>query len=399
MSVNIGHDVLFADEGLVYPFTTASARNLALTSKAIAKSMETVRAPRNICLNREYWLNLPGPDQSRRDTVLPKLSRMSQRFSIVKLELRDMGLTGTEVPLLQAVAHSTNLTHLDLSTNWLRNEGATNITQSLANCTSLQHLNLSENHITDHEYTDSWGDFQHDPRGTPLLGVLSGFPLLKTLNLRHNKLGAAVLAGCTALTSLYVSCSRMGCELNEEQENSSLIVTLGNCPALKDLGFSDNFMDSVGMLHFAGVLPRCRQLQNLDLGYNPIGDAGVARLARVLLHLPALAVLRLLGCRIGDTGVQSLAAHLDDCRALSTLSLVNNLMTNTGAASLAAALPHCALQELTLFEQLDRHDDRPAPTKEPFDAAHRAQLQGAWRGPPAGLELDRPPFRVLPSFQ
>ncbi len=329
--------------------------------------------------------------------MLPKLSRMSQRFSIVKIELRDMGLTGTEDPLLQVVAHSTNLTHLDLSTNWLQNEGATNITQRLPYCTSMQHLNLSENHITDHEYTDSGGDFRRDPRGTPLLGVLSGFPLLQTLNLRHDYLGTAVLAGCTVMTSLRVSCSRMGRELNEEKENSSLIVTPGNCPTLKDLRFCDNFMDTVGMLHFADVLPRCHHLQNLDLSDNPIGDVGMSSLSTVLLDLPTLTVLRLPRCHIGDAGVQSLTAHLDDYTAMSTLSLVNNLMTNTGVASLTAALPHCALQELLLFEQLDRHNDRPASTKEPFDTAHRAQLQGAWRGPPTGLELDRPPFRKLVS--
>ncbi len=389
MSVHRERDVVFGEEGLVYPFTTSSAWKLALTSRGIAAAMQKVRAPVNICLNIGYWNRLPGPPQNRLDTVLPQLNRTSERFSIVKLELFHMGLKGTEEPLLQAVAHSTNLTHLDLRLNDLKNEGATNITQSLANCTSLQYLDLTDNHITDHEYTDAGGDFRRDPRGTPLLGVLSGFPLLQTLNLRQNFLGAAVLVGCTALTTLDVRHTRMGRELNEEQENSSLIVALGNCQALKNLRFCNNFMDSVGMLHFAGVLPRCRQLKTLNLGDNPIGDAGVASLAAVLVHLPALEALRLPRCRIRDAGVHSLAVHLEDCRALSTLFLENNLMTNVGAASLAAAIPHCALQELILFDQLDRHNDWPIGNRESFNAAHRAQLRAAWQGPPAGLQLDR----------
>jgi hypothetical protein len=75
--------------------------------------------------HRVYWDSLTVPNQIRRDTVLPKLRRVSERFSIVKLELRDMLLTGTEVHLVEVVANNTNLTHLDLSINWLQNEGAT----------------------------------------------------------------------------------------------------------------------------------------------------------------------------------------------------------------------------------------------------------------------------------
>lgn len=165
------------------------------------------------------------------------------------------------VELARAIARLPRLTRLDLADNCLGESdppAARSVLQALAD-TRLRHLDLSENE----------------------LGLVEPVPLprpLETLDLRHNQLTAAQLAGLDPPAGLVRLALCHNC--------------LGSCagaldppdlPRLETLGLANNALDGRTI---GAVVARLPRLTSLDVGRNPLGELG-----RVLVGAPGLRVL------------------------------------------------------------------------------------------------------------
>lgn len=125
------------------------------------------------------------------------------------------------------------LVNLDLSNNYIQEDGAGKLGRVLRQCQALKHLDLSTNMIMDD--------------GVEMLaGVLAHCGALTSVNLRNNCIsdqGAATLAG-----------------------------VVGKCKRLTHLDLSDNCIGDDGAGRLAGVVKECHKLVEMNLTYNEIGD-------------------------------------------------------------------------------------------------------------------------------
>jgi len=133
------------------------------------------------------------------------------------------------------------LTNLDLYSNVINNHGATNI---LIYCTTLTDINLEHNRIF---------NINHEALCASLTD----------LNLSDNYLDdksdiELVFANCSALRYLNLAA-------NHFEHVKCFITSLPKWPSLKELDLSNCFINDLGMIIFAEVLPKYTSLTHLDL--------------------------------------------------------------------------------------------------------------------------------------
>jgi len=159
-----------------------------------------------------------------------------------------------------------------------------------------------------------------------IMRTANGMPMLRKLELSHNRFGdAGVQVLCDSLSRCIA-------------------------PSLSWLTLGANQLGLAGTEALAAAL--CRgampKLEVLDLNVNPLGDRGLAALIAPLRKLPMLKVLELTECEIGDEGVASLVDNLgkDDFKALERLYLGGNKITDAGMAKIVAAIDTGGLPKL-----------------------------------------------------
>jgi internalin A len=146
---------------------------------------------------------------------------------------------------------------------------------------------------------------------------LAALTQLTSLNLNHNKIGAAGAASLAALTQL------TSLNLNHNKIGAAGAASLAALTQLTSLDLTYNHIGDAG----AASLAALTQLTSLNLPHNKIGVAGAAALA----ELTQLRSLDLANNKIGTAGAEALAALTH----LTSLNLARNKIGNAGATALA----------------------------------------------------------------
>eukprot|EP00288_Rhodomonas_lens_P015203 CAMPEP_0177693554 /NCGR_PEP_ID=MMETSP0484_2-20121128/2461_1 /TAXON_ID=354590 /ORGANISM="Rhodomonas lens, Strain RHODO" /LENGTH=798 /DNA_ID=CAMNT_0019204371 /DNA_START=60 /DNA_END=2457 /DNA_ORIENTATION=- len=253
--------------------------------------------------------------------------------SFQHLDLSRNRIHDTAEKLFVAVGQSVSLSHLDLHSNNIGDDGAAYLADVLGECESLSYLDLNDCRIGD-------GGLRN------IASVLAVCKALAHLDLGRNDFGTL---GCHILASQVAACARLayfGLDAISDVTGSrvasdaigALVSGLSNCQHLAHLALSRIELGAEGAARLAewlGWLP----LTNLDLAGNQIGDLGMSAVAKPLQRLTALTQLDLQCNRIGASGAEQLSLSMRACPALRVLKLSENEMGDAGARALAEGLP------------------------------------------------------------
>ncbi|XP_016999928.2 tonsoku-like protein [Drosophila takahashii] len=274
------------------------------------------------------------------DHKVKLLLERSQNTQMLELSGLWMRAQQTE-PIFKALLHQARLTVLDLSRNFIGNEGCSQLAKSLPTLLQLKALRLQCNAI--------------GSQGLEALLCGQGMDkleLLEELNLSQNPLGNASLrilsrfcaspAG-RALTSLQIA----QCELTELQD-----FDLGfNQLTRFDISFNQLTQQSVRRL--TDQLNSCR-LEQLNLSYVrwPLDEASAFALGERLVSLleggtcERFIRVELAGCGLNDAHLYQISQHLGKAKQLQWLDISDNVRLSGAALGyLLDELPplHCLL--------------------------------------------------------
>lgn len=240
--------------------------------------------------------------------------------------------------LVALLRSSTRLSHLDLSFNFLGDEGAVALADVFASShdafTALS-LSLGFNKLTAHGVGRLCAALRR-PIGAGLA--------LRALCLRNNTLRAA---GAATLAL-------------------SLELTDGHGMAVAELSLMNNHLGPEGGHTVAAAARRNPWLVSLDLTGNLLGPTGVTSLVDALYepapdaHVPCLEVLVLHRNNTGDAGAAAVAKALrsQTSSQLRRLHLSNSHIHSAGAAALAAAFAvNASLEHVNLQRNRFTGDD------------------------------------------
>ena len=241
------------------------------------------------------------------------------------------------VVLAEALKGNTNLTKLDLSNNYISDQGAAGLAEALKQNTGLARLDLASNKI-------------YDDGAAVLAEALKQNTSLTRLYLANNMIrghGTARLAealkGNTNLRRLNLSKNQIS-----DQDAAGLAEALKQNGSLTRLDLAGNTIHDDGAAGLAEALKHNTSLTQLDLGDNSISDQGAAGLAEALKQSTSLTRLHLSENSISDQGAAGLAEALKQSTSLTRLHLSENSIRDQGAAALAEAL-----KQNTSLTQLD----------------------------------------------
>ncbi|XP_017016651.1 tonsoku-like protein [Drosophila kikkawai] len=254
-------------------------------------------------------------------TVDPKVKLLLERSqNTLMLELSGLWMRASQTePVFKALLHQARLTVLDLSRNFIGNEGCQQLAKSLPTLLQLKALRLECNAI--------------GYQGLEALLSSQGMDkleLLEELSLSQNPLGNASLrilnklcsspAG-RALTSLKIS----QCELTELQD-----FDLGFHQLTRfDISFNQLTHQSIRRL--TELLNSCR-LEELNLGYVrwPLDEASGFALGELLVTLMESGTcerftrVELAGCGLSDAHLYKISQHLAKAKQLQWLDISDN---------------------------------------------------------------------------
>ncbi|XP_037719155.1 tonsoku-like protein [Drosophila subpulchrella] len=259
------------------------------------------------------------------DNKVKLLLERSQNTQMLELSGLWMRAQQTE-PIFKALLHQARLTVLDLSRNFIGNEGCQQLAKSLPTLLQLKALRLQCNAI--------------GSQGLEALLCGQGMDkleLLEELNLSQNPLGNASLRilsrfcaspAARALTSFYIA----QCELTELQD-----FDLG-FNQLKRFDISFNQLSQQSVRRLTEQLNSCR-LEQLNLSYVrwPLDKASAFSLGERLVSLleggtcERFIRVELAGCGLNDAHLYQISQHLAKAKQLHWLDISDNVRLS-GAA-------------------------------------------------------------------
>ena len=300
--------------------------------------------------------------------VLPSLTLLE------KLVLKEIDLDDEcDEQLLAALGNLKYLKELDLSEVYINKTGAKALARVLPSLTLLEKLVLG--YVSDHECEGQ------------LFAALGNLKYLKELDLSRvyiRKTGAEALArvlpSLTLLEKLVLRYIPFDNECDEQ-----LLAALGNLKYLKELDFSEVYINKTGAKALARVLPSLTLLEKLVLEYVSdyecdgqvfaalgnlkylkelyldgmyIYKTGTEALARVLPSLTLLEKLVLGGIFFFyyESNQLELFAALGNLKYLKELDLRGKYISKTGAEALARVLPSLTLLEKLVLRKIDLDD-------------------------------------------
>ena len=333
----------------------------SLTPVDCAAVLHVIRNAKGIlCMNLQ--LNYIGPlgcveilkffkSDRNKDNKLTHLNLASNNIT-------DEGLTHLTKALMH---HECKLTHLNLWDNHITDEGLTHLTKALMHheC-KLTHLNLMRNNITDEGLTHLTKALMHHECK------------LTHLNLMRNNITDE---GLTHLTKalMHHECKLTHLNLWDNHITDEGLTHLTKALMhheckLTHLNLTNNNITDEGLTHLTKALMHheCK-LTHLNLGYNKITDEGLTHLTKALMHHECkLTDLNLASNNITDEGLTHLTKALmhHECK-LTALNLMNNNITAEGLTHLTKALMHheCKLTHLNLQANNITHEGLTHLTK------------------------------------
>ncbi|XP_066228234.1 NACHT, LRR and PYD domains-containing protein 4 [Saccopteryx leptura] len=309
--------------------------------------------------------NLNGP-------AFRTLSRQLKhpRCRLQKLQIKNVSFSGESWLFFEALMHSPDLQHLDLSGTSLSRDDVASLCNALKNpVCGIEKLLLANCGLL----ADDCEAFK---------GVLVRSSKLRLLNVSYNYLDhglsllcealchpactlEALVLGCCYLRercwrNLYevLLCSKSLIHLDVntnvlKYEDLSLLCQALRQPScqLMSLCVLNCFITAKGCRDLACVLAGNLKLRSLQIGHNDIGDDGVRLLCQALLHPRCcLENLGLGACKLTGACCEDLASVLVRSPTLRTLNLSRNTLDHDGVVALCEALrhPECRLRILGL---------------------------------------------------
>lgn len=246
---------------------------------------------------------------------LDEFALKSDRRCLVSLDLTKTYIrsAGT-LPLAQSLRQgvSASLTHLNLSDNKIT-DGIHGLSDVLQHCSKLTHLDLSTNPLREEGCLS-------------LAHILPQLSCLNTLNVRGTSLGMGsgalllALGQCAALTDVDISFNEIGIQAGVPASSHTadpLSEGLRACSMLTRLDVGGNWISHAGACSLSsGLLGSATSLQTLQLGSNGFHADSMRQLCGVIAQCEELTTLDLSGNSLQTLGVRELCSTLPQCKAL-----------------------------------------------------------------------------------
>ena len=251
----------------------------------------------------------------------PTLTKLNISYFILFVNVDDIKV------LASTLTNNTNLTHLDMSSNNIGDEGAIELGLSLTNNTTLQNLDISCNSIGS---KGTWN----------IVRVISNS--LRYFNISSNKIGVngviylSFLIKERLLTTLIIENNDI-----EHKGARRLSEALKVNTSLTELDISHNNIGDEGTIALAEALGEGGNttLTKLDISYNKIGK-GASHLAKALKENKTLMSLNIETNSSGDEEIKAIAEALCEGgnTTLTELDISYNHLGNNGLAALINTL-------------------------------------------------------------
>ena len=285
--------------------------------------------------------------------------------------------------LSEILVDSKTLLHLDLSSNWIGDDGAVFLAKVLKHCRSLQDLYLQRNEIGTRGLsalceTKTFNNLQSlnfscNPLSRDSARLLSNMfrknTSLNYLNLSGsiNQMSRTVVLNYTFLghrTALFkplkdLSCCRNLCSLKLERNklrynDAPILVEVMKNNNLQILNLGENSIGPEGAAILSVGLTSCKKLLEFDISRNYIESSGLESLAKGLRCCTCLQKLKLQENRIKPESSSALLVVMKSCEDLQELNLSGNTIGVDSAAELISGWNHKHLLMLDLTNTMDR---------------------------------------------
>ena len=296
--------------------------------------------------------------------------------------------------LSEILVDSKTLLHLDLSFNWIFDDGAVFLAEVLKHCRSIEDLKLDCNKIGTKGLsalceTNTFNnlqslDFSYNPLSPNSARLLSNMfrknTSLNYINLSGsiNQMSRTVVLNYMFhghLTALFkplkdLSCCRNLCSLKLERnklgdDDASILVEVMKNNNLQILNLGRNSIGPEGAAILSVGLTSCKKLLEFDISKNCIESSGLESLAKGLRCCTCLQKLKLQENRIKPESSSALLVVMKSCEDLQELDLSGNTIGVDSAAELISGWNHKHLLMLNFTNTMDRlHDEYLAKGEE-----------------------------------
>ena len=266
----------------------------------------------------------------------------------------------------QSLKQCMNLHKLDISNNSILEEGLRSLSSSLIYCTNLTDLRMRKilyeggrnrpkidplvdvlKHCVSISTLDISINFIGDEGATALAEVLKHTSRLNSLLIKGNLIGptgaqalAKAMQCCSNLQKLDISYNSIG-DLGAE----ALANSFKHKTRLSELCIGYNEIGPTGSQSLAKA---CTSLHKLDISYNSIGDVGTEALAGSLRCNSALTELHINCNKIGPHGTRELTKEMMENDSIRMLDISHNPIGDVGAEAFSIAFKHIRLSLLCI---------------------------------------------------
>ena len=287
--------------------------------------------------------------------------------------------------LSEILVDSKTLLHLDLSFNWIGDDGAVFLAKVLKHCRSLQDLYLLGNEIGTRGLsalceTNTFINLRSldfscnrlSPDSARLLSnmfrkntSLNYLKLLGSINQLPGDLSASFscdfkdLGYCRNLCSLKLERNKLG------DDDASILVEVMKNNKLQILNLGENSIGPEGAAILSVGLTSCKKLLEFDISSNCIEFSGLESLAKGLRCCTCLRKLKLQKNQIKPESSSALLVIMKSCEDLQELNLSGNTIGVDSAAELISGWNHKHLLKLNLTNTVDYPHECPPQWEEP----------------------------------
>lgn len=316
-------------QNLFLNYTFVQLKSVGSDANYVSKALELNKTITHLDLSSSHIEN---------EGALMIFKAISNHPFIKILNLRDNQINGY-IPDLQFLINGHKpLRSLDLSSNRIGDEGAKDLLLNFQNSHSLTHIYLSDNQIE-------------------ILGAQAlGEALLVTNTLQHIAFSKNFITNdglqniCNSLqqnkslTSLELS--NNGISLEGSKHLTEMIKK--NCTIKKLIFSKQNLKRNEASRQIADSLKLNDTLTHIDFSHNHIGSEGVAFILESLSQNQKIENLNLDNNDIEDEGLLNIHKYLNLNKSLTTISFRKNDFRRIGTTALANSLMNCQLKSLDL---------------------------------------------------